>query len=122
LITFVITSCGFVTARCYNFDICNTADTWHWGGNCSLAMTPEKDTCNTNSSADIWTNRIYNATACLDGYREGWKHWCKDNATASAFNDLAKQGIIPDFIRNKTRYRTKQIHAIGLHDILAAFP
>jgi hypothetical protein len=42
-------------------------------------MTPEKDTCNTNSSADVWSNRIHNATACLDGYRDGWKHWCKDN-------------------------------------------
>jgi hypothetical protein len=85
-----------------NFDNCNTADTWHWGGNCSLAMTPEKDTCNTNSSADVWTSRIHNATACLDGYRDGWKHWCKDNATASACNDLARQGIIPDFVRNQT--------------------
>jgi hypothetical protein len=85
-----------------NFNNCDTADSWSWGSNCSLAMTPEKGTCNTNSSADVWTSRIHNTTACLDGYRDGWKHWCKDNATASECNDLAKQGIIPDFIRNNT--------------------
>jgi hypothetical protein len=44
--------------------------------------------------------RIHNETAYLDGYRDGWKKWCKMNADSC--NDLSKQGIIPDSVRNQT--------------------
>ena len=46
---------------------------------------------------------IRNKTACLDGYRDGWKHWCHEsNETSNECNDLAKQGIIQDNVRNQT--------------------
>jgi hypothetical protein len=46
---------------------------------------------------------IHNKTACLDDYRNGWKHWCNDtNEGAKECNEFAKQGIIPDNVRNQT--------------------
>jgi hypothetical protein len=83
-----------------NFSDCNDADTWTWGGNCSLAMVPAKETCNTNQSADVWTNNIRNTTACLDDYKDGWKKWYYEDPKSC--NDLARQGIILDVVRNQT--------------------
>jgi hypothetical protein len=79
-----------------NFESCGDSDTWTWGGSCVNAMHPAQygDGCGPDNT------NIYNKTACLDGYRDGWKKWCKMNADSC--NDLAKQGIIPDSVRNQT--------------------
>jgi hypothetical protein len=41
-----------------------------------------------------------NKTACVDGFVHAWKNWCKQNSDDC--NTLAKEGVVPDAVRNET--------------------
>jgi hypothetical protein len=43
---------------------------------------------------------VTNMTACLDGYMDGWKHWCKTDTKDCA--DYISNGIFPGSRINTT--------------------
>jgi hypothetical protein len=51
------------------------------------------DDCAAPSGNGICAWQITNATACLDGYLNGWKHWCVSNAKTCA--DFTTYGMFP---------------------------